>query len=365
MRRHSPILHSVAALTAMVALVTLSGCSSSSAAETKSAGSAISADRCAKNKAAGTVTYLTGYQYQASASILEVIAAEKLGYFNDLCINVKIQAGTGDASTNAKLAAANKVQFTAVSQQDLLLAADNGIDLTGISSYSSAGLEVLMTRPEVTDLKRLDGTVLGQKGALPASVVSMLEKAGADVGSMKQVTVGYDPGILPRKQVDSLTGFISNEPNLLATSGEKVKVWRPFDYGVPGSLGAFAANPGFAKEHPTVVEDFLRASLHAMDYCANKAAECVGYAAELGGEGYDVDHNVAIWKTELGVINETKAANLNLGAIDSNNVAALNQMLTDHQLMKSPLSKEQAASLFNESYVDSLYQAGKLVWPAP
>ena len=364
MRRHSPILRSAAALTATVALVTLSACSPAME-PVKSAGSAISAERCAKNKAAGKVTYLTGYQYQASASILEVIAAEKLGYFNDLCIDIEIQPGTGDTSSNAQLVAADKVQFTAVSQQDLLLAADNGINMVGISSYSNAGLEVLMTMPEVTDLKQLNGTTLGQKGALPASITAMLDKAGADVNSMKQVTVGYDPGVLPRGQVRSLTGFISNEPNLLATSGDKVKVWRPFDYNVPGSLGAMAVNPGFAADNPTAVEDFLRASLHAFDYCSDNAAECVGYAAELGGVGYDADHNASIWKTEVDVIHETKADNVNLGMIDADNVEKLNQMLAQYGLVQSPLSTEQAASRFNGTYVASLYQDGKLIWPAP
>lgn len=364
MRRHSPLLHNAAALTATVALVALSACSAAME-PAKSAGSAVSAERCAKNKAAGKVTYLTGYQYQASASILEVIAAEKLGYFNDLCIDIEIQPGTGDTSSNAKLVAADKVQFTAVSQQDLLLAADNGIDMVGISSYSNAGLEVLMTMPEVTDLKQLDGTILGQKGALPASITAMLDKAGADVNSMNQVTVGYDPSVLPRGQVHSLTGFISNEPNLLAASGDKIKVWRPFDYNVPGSLGAMAVNPGFAADNPTVVEDFLRASLHAFDYCTNNAAECVGFAAELGGVGYDAGHNASIWTTEVDMIHETKADDMNLGVIDTDNVEELNQMLAHYGLVKSPLSKEAAAARFNGTYVASLYQDGKLIWPAP
>lgn len=366
MHRHLANLRSIAAVTATVALFALSGCASATpTAAAKPAGSAVSSDRCSKNQAAGKVTYLTGYQYQASASILEVIAAKKLGYFNDLCIDVEIQPGTGDTSNSVKLLAANKVQVSSVSQQELLMAADNGIDTVGVSSYSNAGLEVLMTMPDVTDLKQLDGTVLGHKGNLPASIASMLEKGGANVDSLSQVKVGYDPSVLPRGQVRSLTGFISNEPNLLAASGEKVKTWRPFDYQVPGSLGAMAASPSFASEHPTVVEDFLRASLHAFDYCSKNAQECVEYAAELGGASYDVGHNTSVWTTEVKIIQETKAADANLGAIDTDNIEALNQMLAHYGIVKSPLSKEQAASLFNGTYVASLYQGGKLIWPAP
>ena len=368
MIRRSTALRSVAVATAATALAALTACSSPEAdasAGGSSTGSAISAERCTQNEAAGTVTYLTGYQYQASASILEIIAADELGYFDDLCLDVEIQAGTGDTSSNAQLVAAGTVQFTAVSQQDLLLAADNGIDMVGISSYSNAGLEILMTMPEITDLTELEGTLLGQKGALPASVAAMLDEAGADVASIEQVTVGYDPSVLPRGQVDSLTGFISNEPNLLEAAGEEVTVWRPYDYGVPGSLGALAANREFAAEHPTVVEDFLRAALHAFDHCRDAAEECVGFAAELSGEGYDAGHNVAIWNTEVDVIDETAVESTVLGAIDEQNVTALNAMLAEYDLVESPLSDDEALALFDGSYVQSVYADGELVWPAP
>lgn len=351
--------------TGLAALLALTACSSGSADASSTTGSAVSADRCAENEEAGTVTYLTGYQYQASASILEVLAAEELGYFDDLCIDLEIQPGTGDTNSNAQLVAADTVQFTAVSQQDLLLANDSGIAMTGISSYSNEGLEILMTNPDVTDLAQLDGTTLGQKGALPATVEAMLDIAGADVDSITQVTVGYDPSVLPRGQVDSLTGFISNEPNILEASGDEVTVWSPYDYGVPSSLGAMAVNTDFAADHPTVVEDFLRASLHAYAYCSENAEECVGYAADLSGEGYDVDHNLAVWQTEIGVVADTAADGVDLGAIDLDNVAAINDMLVEYGLLEDPLSDEEAQALFDPSFIEAIHSDGELVWPAP
>ncbi|RXZ67998.1 ABC transporter substrate-binding protein [Agromyces albus] len=348
-------------------LVALTGCASvGDAAEPEaSVGSAISAERCAENEAAGTVTYLTGYQYQASASILEVLAAEELGYFDALCIDLEIQPGTGDTSQNVQLVASDQVQFTAVAQQNLILAQDSGIDMVGISSYSNVGLEVLMTEPDITNLTELDGTILGHKGELPASVQAMLDNAGVDLAGIQQVVVGYDPSVLPRHQVDSLTGFISNEPNLLKATGDKVKVWRPYDYEVPGSLGALAANTGFAAEHPTVVEDFLRATLRGFGYCEEMPEECVGYAAELSGEGYDLEHNVKVWNTEVGIIRKSQPKGGNLGAIDPANVEALVEMLDTYSLLENELSPEEALGYFDTAYVDAIYADGRLVWPAP
>ncbi|WP_241961145.1 ABC transporter substrate-binding protein [Salinibacterium hongtaonis] len=353
-----------ASIGALALIAGLAACSSSDAAET-GAEKAISAERCEENKAAGEIGFLTGYQYQASASILEVLAAEKLGYFDALCLDVTIQPGTGDTGQSAQLVAAGTVKFTAVSQQNLMQAADSGIELLGISSYSNVGLEILMTDTDITDLTDLDGSILGHKGDMPPAVQAMLDNAGVDVASLQQVVVGYDPSVLPRGQVDSLTGFISNEPNLLEATGDDVTVWRPYDFDVPSSLGALAVNPEFAAEHPTVVEDFLRAALHAYEYCSDNGEECVGYAADISGEGYDAAHNLKIWQTEIGIIAESKAEGINLGALDLANIETLVGMLTEYKLLENELTVDDATAMFDTSFIENIYADGTLIWPAP
>lgn len=365
----------VAAAAAVVAASGLAGCAgdtssaegapdgTTTSAHATPGGTAISAARCAQNKAAGKITYLTGYYYQASASILEYLAAEKLGYFDALCLDVDIKPGTGNTAQNTKLLASGQVTISPVSEQDVIQARDNGVGILGISAYSNAGLEVLMTMPAIIDLKQLNGTTLGQKGSLPVGISAMLTKAGADVPSIKQVVVGYDPSILPRGQVQSLTGFISNEPNLLAAAGRQVKVWRPYDYHVPGSLGGMAANPDFAAKHRTAVEDFLRAGLHAYDYCSTKGEECVGYAADLSDGGYDKAQNLKIWQTEVALVQQTKTPDTPLGLVDMDNVTALAELLAEHSMVKKT-SAADAKSFFDSSYLTALYQSGQLAWPA-
>lgn len=347
----------------------LVGCSSTAspsttpAAGAAGAGSAVSAERCAENKAAGPITFLTGYQYQASVSILNMVAAKELGYYDALCLDVSIKPGTGDTGENAQLLASGQVTFTGVSEQNLIQAQGNGVDILGVSTYSNVGLEVLMTGTDITKLSQLDGTTLGQKGNLPPAVATMLTNAGADVDSMKQVVVGYDPTILPRGQVASLTGFVSNEPNLLKAAGYDVKVWRPFDFGVPGSLGTVAANPAFAKKNPTAVEDFLRASQHAYDYCLTKAKECVGYAAKLSGEGYDAAHNQKVWETETGIVADNQPKDRAVGVIDLDNVDAESAFLVKTgQIATAPAD---VRSFFDDTFVSKIYDGTKLIWPAP
>ncbi|PWJ53622.1 NitT/TauT family transport system substrate-binding protein [Quadrisphaera granulorum] len=369
-----------AALVALAGLLAVTGCGGSPSAGSPSAespsvatdgsGAAISADRCAKNRAAGTITYLSGYQFQSSVSILEYIAAKDLGYFDDLCLDVQLKPGSGDTAQNTKLLASGQATISAVSMQDVIQARANGIDITGISSYSNAGLDILMTNPDVTDLKQLDGKVVGHKGYVPASVRAMVEKAGVDWSSVQLVKEGYDPSVLPRRQNDlaALTGFISNEPNQLEAAGTPVTVWQPVTYGIPSSIGAMAVNPAFAEAHPTAVEDVLRAALHAYATCSADAAAtatCVGFAKDLSGATYDTDLNEKIWTTETSVVADNPTPGQPLGGIDPQNVTDLVQMLRQYDIVPSTVTPEVAAGWFDNSFVTSVYSGGTLVWPAP
>jgi putative hydroxymethylpyrimidine transport system substrate-binding protein len=344
-------------------------CGSSSAGSSVS-GSAISSQRCAENRAAGTITYLSGYQFQSSASILEYVAAGRLGYFSDLCLNVRLVPGSGDTAQDTKLLAGGRADIAAVAEQDLVQARANGIAIEGVSSYSDAGLDILMTGPEITSLTRLDGKVVGDKGYVPAAVRAMLVKAGVDWNSLRIVKEGYDPTVLPRHQggLAALTGFVSNEPNQLKAAGDKVTVWQPVTYGIPSSLGAMAVNPAFAAAHPTAVQDLLRAALHAYAYCsASQAhvAQCVGYAAALSGPTYDTTLNEQIWNTETRVVKENPTPGQPLGGVDPKNVTALVDMLHQFSIIPAGVTSAQAASWFDDSYIKAVYRGDTLVWPAP
>ncbi|MRK02245.1 MULTISPECIES: ABC transporter substrate-binding protein [Aeromicrobium] len=358
----------LAAAAAAATLLTMTACGKdsegSSSEKAGTAGSAISADRCAANKAAGTITYMSGYYWQASASILEVISADQLGYFEDLCLDVEMQPGPGDTSQNAKLLAAGKVTISPLSEQDVITSNLNGLDITGISSYSNAGLDVLMTTPEITDLTQLKGKNLGHKGWVPMSVSAMLAKAGLEGEAVKQVKVGYDPSILPRGQVDALTAFVSNEPNQLKKAGSEVTVWSPKDFDVPASLGAFAVNPAFAGKHPTAVEDFLRASFKAYTHCADDAnvKECIGYQKDLAGAESDSEHETEVWTTETAVVADNPLPG-KFGSVDLDNVSALAEVVATS--IGADVTGEQAVKWFDNSFADAVVgDDGAVIWPA-
>ncbi|MEZ0165176.1 ABC transporter substrate-binding protein [Kineococcus sp. LSe6-4] len=351
------------------ATLLLAGCSGSEqgpaggSTPTGSRGSAVSAERCAQNEAAGTVTYVTGFQYQASASILDPVAAQALGYFDDVCLDVEIQPGTGQTAQNAQLVASGTAQLSSIAGNgDVLVNVSNGVDVQAVAVFGHVPVATLMTEPDVTDLRQLEGTTLGHKGALPVTIEAMLRAAGVDLSTITQVKVGYDPNVLVRGQVQSLTGYKSNEPLTLAAAGEQITTWNPEDYGVPGSMATTIVNPRFLAEHPTAVEDFLRAQLRAYDHCEQHAEECVADAAELARAGYDTEHNVQVWQTETKLVDSSLPPGQVLGQVDDTAARTEGEFLV--QMGQIPAVPDLTQVLVPD-LVPSLYAEGQLVWPVP
>ena len=103
------------------------------------AGEAFPEDRCAANQAAGTISYLTGFDFAATASIVDVLVAEEKGYYEAMCLDVEVTpsfstanypliaenddqfASGGSFSEVASFAAANDAELVAVSYTHLTL----------------------------------------------------------------------------------------------------------------------------------------------------------------------------------------------------------------------------------------------------
>ena len=61
-----------------------------------------SSPECVANRAAGTVHFASPFGYDASAGIIDVYAAGKLGYFADLCLDVDFVATGSTQSIGAR-----------------------------------------------------------------------------------------------------------------------------------------------------------------------------------------------------------------------------------------------------------------------
>ena len=112
------------------------------------------AERCAANKAAGTITYLSGFDFAASASIVEVLVAKKKGYFDEVCLDVEVKPSFSTA--NYPLIAANNAQFSSGGSFSEVVdyGATNEAEFVAVAVEGKTGIDALIVKEgEATDTR--------------------------------------------------------------------------------------------------------------------------------------------------------------------------------------------------------------------
>lgn len=281
------------------------------------AGEPFPESRCSANQAAGTITYHTGFDYAATASIIEVLVAESAGYYDDLCLDVEIVPAF--SVENYPLVAANDVQFASAGSFSELAAFSAGYDadLVAVTVDGHQPIETLLLKPGVaSEPAELAGTTIGIKGAIPAAVAAMLADAGLIEGEDFETVLleGFDP--VAHMAVDAIVGmpaWKSNEPGALERAGIDFEELDPVDYGIPGSFGLIYTNQAFLDAHPTAAEDFVRATLKGLaDALADPeaAAQAAFALVESGGNPsfLSLEGETFRWRTDAEIVERTTPA---------------------------------------------------------
>jgi len=234
----------------------------------------ISPAACARNQAAGTITYISGYGYSASAGQLDVFVAKELGLFDALCLDVVINA----AGANGQLlVSSGRAQFTALgSASDVMLAAANSGNLVAVATYGSTSPFAIFANENIKTLKDLEGGRLGYFINLTPVALAMLDAAGVDRSKVQFVKMtNYDPTVVIRGQVDAIVGYASNQVQTLRAMQLPFSEFRPADFGFSGTYNVMEVNREFLRQHRDTAADFMRASLKALEFCLAEQTRCI------------------------------------------------------------------------------------------
>jgi ABC-type nitrate/sulfonate/bicarbonate transport system substrate-binding protein len=331
----------------------------------------ISAARCEANKKAGKITYLSGFDYAATASIVEMVVADAKGYFAKMCLDVDVKASFSTA--NYALVAENKAHFaSAGSYVELVRNTPKERPLLAVYELGKTAVETLMVRDDgklknITDLRN---KVIGIKGDLPPSLQLMLNKAGLKRGvDYKEQNVdGFNPVAHFSLPIDALPGYKSNEPGQLARNTPPVKIttFDPTEYNINGSFGLVYTNAKFMKEHPTAAQDFVRAALKGYQDAAADTDEavaiCVKKINATGnrnflspvGEGFR-------WKVEAKIVADSTPPGTPIGVMNARRFSAQLDEYFDAGVLKE---KPAVADTFDEAIAKGVYGSDlKVVWP--
>ena len=232
------------------------------------AGEAFPAERCAANRAAGKIIYLSGFDFTAGASIIDVQVAKAKGYYDDLCLDVELKPSF--SVDNYPLIAADDAQFASAGSFSEVVdfAGANDAGFVALSVEGRTGIDALITKDgAVPTLEDIRGKKIGVKGAITPSVRAMLAKAGLvlDVDYQTVLLDGFDPMVhIQVPDIVGFPGYKSNEPGQLTANGVPFKLYDPSDYDIPGSFGVLYTNLTFLQEHPTAAQDFMRATMRGL-----------------------------------------------------------------------------------------------------
>lgn len=330
----------------------------------------VSRQRCATNRAAGPMTFVSPFLYDASAGIIDVVDAKVLGYFAQLCITVNIVIPSYSLSPYELVSAGKGTVTGEGSAADFLLESANGANLVAIATMAHTSDYALLTRPSITHLSQLSGKLLAYHTVLPVVLSEMLKKSGANLAAIHQVNdTSYDPTVLFAKTpgFSALQAYQSNEPLTLAAAGYRpgraFREWTPEQFGVPGTFNVQVVNGTFLKKHRSTVADFLRAELHAMDFCLAHESICVTteqQVARSAGFPSSLTHALAEWRLEATLIRNHTLPGLGIGVETAAEwQPEARAVVAYHLVAHAPA----LGRIEDTSLAAGLYHSRSLIWP--
>lgn len=336
------------------------------------AGEPFSAARCEANRAAGTITYLSSFDFAATASIVDVVVADAKGYYEDLCLDVELKPSF--SVDNYPLIAANDAQFSSGGSFSEMVdfAGSNDAGFVALAVEGRTGIDALITKDgEVPTLADVEGRKIGVKGAVTPSVKAMLALEGMVEGEDYETVLldGYDPlAHIEAPEIIGFPGYKSNEPLQLEAAGVPFKLYNPSDYGVPGSFGIVYTNTTFLTEHPTAAQDFMRATMRGLaDAVADpEGAAAIAVDAINAGENamyLSAEGETARWAVESQLIAESVTTEAPLGI-------PLPDLLLDEVTTYAGIGLFDGVvpvidTMYDTGVLGGVYDdSGELIWPA-
>lgn len=334
------------------------------------AGEEFPAARCAANEAAGTVTFLTGFDYAAAASIIDVIAADAAGYYEDLCLDVEIRPSF--SSSNYALVAEGNAQFASGGSFSEVVAngAANNVDFVAATVDGRSAIDTLIVKSgEAAELGELDGSTLGVKAKLPPSIDVMLRGEGLVEGEHYDTVLldGFDPiAHMSIPTIDGLPGWKSNEVGALERAGVGFQQFDPLDFGVPGSFGVIFTTAEFVEANPAAAQDFIRATVKGLedavadpDAAATTAVDVL--TANDNPNALSPETEAFRWATEAALILDGTPEGHGLAVPD---VEALQTEVDAYAEVGFFGETPSSAADFVSPLASNVYDGSVLIWPA-
>jgi len=309
------------------------------------------------------ITFMAGYTPQANLPFVGAYVAKEKGFFADEALDVDIQHSSG-SSQHIQLLLAGQVQFTTADAANVLQRiADPGLPLLSIALIGQTGQQGFVTLADsgLDDPASWRGKTIGYRSTVPPDLPAILKARGMTLSDVNAQNIGYEPPqLLAEGRVDVYPVFLSNEPDIIRrTLGKEVNVFSAADYGMPTLGLTYITSQDYAGQHPEIVERFLKAVLHGIEWARDNRDEAIDIVLKYA-PGEDREHQRFMLDTELAAAESDVTRQNGLGWQTAAQWDALDSWLQEYGGLTKPVDSSTA---FSDRFLSDIYTDGQLQWP--
>jgi len=309
------------------------------------------------------ITFMAGFKPQANLPFVGVYVAKEKGFFQEQGLDVDIQHSSG-SSQHVQLLLAGQVQLTTADAANVLQRiADPGLPLLAVALIGQTGQQgwVTLAGAGLDDPADWREKTVGYRSTVPPDLPAILDARGMTLDDVNAQNIGYEPPqLLVEGRVDVYPVFLSNEPDIIRRKlGKEVKVFSAATYGMPTLGLTYVTTKDYAAQHPEVVERFLKAVLHGIEWARDNRDEAVDIVLKYA-TGEDREHQRFMLDTELAAAESDVTRENGLGWQTAEQWQALSASLRQFGALSKPVDANAA---FSDEYLSAIYKDGQLQWP--
>ncbi|SDR00767.1 ABC transporter substrate-binding protein [Pseudovibrio sp. Tun.PSC04-5.I4] len=217
----------------------------------------------------------------ASNGILGEVAADKLGYYEDAGLSLKIIAGGPNIDGVATVASGRANLGSISSSPSLMLARAAGIPIKCIAAgYQQHPFTYFSLKDNpVNSPADLIGKTVGTQGTARILLRALLAKNGISEDDVNVTVMGGDMAALMTGQVDVVTGWNTNI-NALSVLGDQRNDMTLWDAGIQLYANPFYVTDQTLSENRKQVEDMIRVSAKGWGWVHDNPEQAVEFLVE-------------------------------------------------------------------------------------
>ncbi len=245
------------------------------------------------------------------------IAAQKLGYYEEEGLGVKLLPG-GPDFPSIKSVASGETPLGVAGGDEVVLAASEGLPVKAIAVIMKANPITWFSREPINTPKDFEGKTVGIK---PGNNVYdmyeiILKDYNVDRTKIKEVPVKFDLSPFLDGRVDIWPGYLVNEPLVVKSKGVDVVEMRAKDLGYNTYFGnVIIVNTKFLKEHPDIVKKYLRATIKGWEYALNHNEETARWVVNRSRNAFSLKSQIADAKADSELLTDF-GKSPNIGAMN-------------------------------------------------